>query len=346
MAGEYLSLVLISFFLHAAAIIPFINLLYRIKFTRRAHIPKNGKTNSEFEKLHDWKAGTPIGGGLLIIGLTTLIYSLTVFLFESQWQQVCIYNFKDEVHILLLTFLGFGLLGFYDDWIKIFGKPRKGRFGRKFGVSQTTKFILQWILGLLIGSFLYFNLKIDFIHLPLTNLVLNLGYFYIPLAAFIIVTFSNAFNITDGLDGLSSGLLMIALITFMIIASSVLDIALANFIAIWIGGLIAFLYFNVYPARIWLGDAGALAFGATLGLMGLMTGKIFALMFIGAIYLIELISSFVQMVSLKFFNKKVLPLAPLHHTFEKIGWEEPKIVFRAWLTALILGIFGLWLALG
>ncbi len=346
MVGEYLSLVLISFCFHAAAIIPFIDLLYQLKFTRRPHIPEGGETDSDVEKLHDWKAGTPIGGGNLIIAVTTLIYILAVFVFEPQWQKFCIYNFKDEVHILLLTFLGYGLLGLYDDWVKIFGEPKKGRFGHKFGVSQNTKFVLQWGLGLLIGSFMYFNLKIDFIHLPLTNIVWHLGYFYIPFAALVIVTFSNAYNITDGLDGLSSGLLMIGLITFMIIASSALDIALASFIAIWIGGLIAFLYFNVYPARIWLGDAGALAFGATLGLIGLLTGKIFALMFVGAIYLVELLSSFIQLFSLKFFDKKVLPIAPLHHTFEKMGWEEPKIVMRAWLTALILGIFGLWLALG
>jgi phospho-N-acetylmuramoyl-pentapeptide-transferase len=346
MVGEYLSLVLISFFANGAAIIPFINLLYQLKFTRRHHIPEGQETNSEIEKLHDWKAGTPVGGGNLIITLTTIIYMLTVLVFEPQWQQFCIYTFKDEVHILLLTFLGYGLIGLYDDWVKIFGKPEKGRFGHKFGISENTKFALQWILGLLIGSFLYLNLKIDFIHLPLTNIVWHLGYFYIPFAAFIIVTFSNAYNITDGLDGLSSGLLMIALITFMIIASSALDVALASFIAIWIGALVAFLYFGVYPARIWLGDAGALSFGATLGLIGLLTGKIFALMFIGAIYLVELLSSFIQLVSLRLFDKKVFPIAPLHHTFEKWGWEEPKIVMRAWLTGLILGIFGLWLALG
>ncbi len=346
MVGEYLSLVIVSFSLHGAGIIPFINLLYQLKFTRRQHILEGEETKSDVEKMHNWKVGTPIGGGILIIGLTTLIYILTVFVFEPQWQRYCIYSFKDEVHILLLTFLGYGLLGLYDDWVKIFGKPKKGKLGHKFGISQNTKLVLQWFLGLLIGSFMYFNLKIDFIHLPLTSIVLHLSYFYIPFAAFIIVTFSNAFNITDGLDGLSSGLLMIALITFMIIASSALDIALAGFIAIWIGGLIAFLYFNVYPARIWLGDAGALAFGATLGLIGLLTGKIFALMFIGAIYLVELLSSFIQMTTLRLFNKKVFPIAPLHHTFEKIGWEEPKIVMRAWLTGLILSVFGLWLALG
>ncbi len=343
MVHDYLSLVLVSFFFHGAAIIPFINLLYRLKFTRRKE--DLGDSESVFDELHEWKAGTPIGGGILIIVVTTILYLLTVFFFQTQWQSFSIFRFKDEVHIVLLTFLGYGLLGLYDDWVKIFGEPEKGRFGYKFGISEKVKFSLQWLLGLLIGTFLYFNLGLDFIHVPLTSIVLHMGWFFIPFSAFILVLFSNAFNITDGLDGLSSGLLLIALITFMIISSSVLDMPLSAFIALWLGGLIAFLYFNVYPARIWLGDAGALAFGAMLGLISLLTGKVLALFLIGAIYLVELLSSFIQIVALKYFDKKILPLAPLHHSFEKWGWEEPKIVMRAWLTGIILGILGLWLAL-
>ncbi len=344
MLHDYLSLVLVSFFFHGAAIIPFINLLYQLKFTRRKE--DLGDSESEFDKLHDWKAGTPIGGGILIIAVTTVLYLLTVFFFRSEWQNFCIFNFIDEVHIMMLTFLGYGLLGVYDDWVKIFGEPEKSKLGYRFGISERTKFILQWILGLLIGTFLYFNLSLDFIHVPLTSVVLHMGWFYIPFSAFILVLFSNAYNITDGLDGLSSGLLMIALITFMIISSSALDMPLSAFIALWLGGLIAFLYFNVYPARIWLGDSGALAFGAMLGLIGLLTGKILALFLIGAIYLVELLSSLIQILSLKYFGKKVFPLAPLHHSFEKWGWKEPKIVMRAWLTGVVLGIVGLWLALG
>lgn len=344
MVHDYLSLVLVSFFFHGAAIIPFINLLYQLKFTRRKE--DLGDSESEFDELHDWKAGTPIGGGIMIIGVTTILYLLTVFFFRAEWQNFCIFNFVDEVHIMMLTFLGYGLLGVYDDWVKIFGEPEKSTLGYRFGISERTKFFLQWVLGLLIGTFLYFNLGLDFIHVPLTSVVLHMGWFFIPFAAFILVLFSNAYNITDGLDGLSSGLLLIALITFMIISSSALDMPLSAFIALWLGGLIAFLYFNVYPARIMLGDAGALAFGAMLGLIGLLTGKILALFLIGAIYIVEVLSSFIQIFALKYFDKKIFPLAPLHHSFEKWGWEEPKIVMRAWLTGVILGVVGLWLALG
>ncbi len=345
MIHYYLSLLLASFFINSVGIVPFIDFLYHLKFTRRKEAPKKGKV-PVFDKLHDWKAGTPIGGGVLIIVLTTIIFLLTIYLLKIDWRKYSTYSFTDEVHVLLLTFLGFGFLGLFDDWVKIFGKPEKGKIGLKFGISGKMKFILQWALGLLIGGLLYFNLGLDFVHLPFTSIVVSMGWFFIPFAAFVLVAFSNAYNVTDGLDGLSSGLLLICLVAFMVISFSNLDIPLSIFLAIWIGALIAFLYFNVYPARIWLGDAGALSFGATLGLVGLLTGKIFALVFIGGIFVVEIISSSIQLLSIKFFDKKVFPLAPLHHAFEKIGWQEPKIVMRAWLTGIILGIFGLWLALG
>lgn len=340
----YLGLTLTSFLVAAIGFIPFINFLYQLKFTRRKE--GIGKKKALFDKLHDWKAGTPIGGGILVVALTSIIYLLTVFFLAKTAQISSIYPLVDEIHILLLTFLSFGFLGLLDDWAKIFGKPRKGRIGFVFGLSGKTKFVLQWFLGLLIGTFLYLNLKIDFIHIPLISIVIRLGPWFIPFAAFVIVSFSNAYNITDGLDGLSTGLLLVALMAFMAISSANLDVPLSIFLAIWAGTLIAFLYFNIHPARIWLGDAGALSFGATLGLIGLLTGKIFALVFIGGIYIIEVLSSLIQMIALKVFDKKVFPLAPLHHTFEVLGWPEPKIVMRAWLAGVILAILGLWLALG
>jgi len=344
MIQYYLGLVLASFILNGIGIVPFINLLYRFRFTRKNEGGK--KKRSKFDQLHDWKAGTPIGGGILIIFLVSLLYLIVATILNRELKSSCIYPFIDEVHIILLTFLSFGALGLYDDWVKIFGKPEKGKVGFKFGISAKTKTIIQWGLGLLIGAFLYFNLSLDFIHLPFVSVVIPLGLFFIPFAAFVIVSFSNAFNITDGLDGLSCGLLLIALVSFGIIASANLDLPLIIFVAIWIGALIAFLCFNIFPARIWLGDAGALAFGAVLGLIGLLTGKIFALVFIGGLFIVEVFSSLVQLISLKFFNKKIFPMAPLHLTFQLLGWPEPKIVMRAWLTGVILAIFGLWLALG
>ena len=141
-----------------------------------------------------------------------------------------------------------------------------------------------------------------------------------------------------------AGLLMICLIAFGIIAAGNLDIPLSTLIAIWLGSLMAFLYFNVWPARLFLGDAGALSFGAMLGLLGLLTGSAFSLVIIGGVFVIEIVSSAIQMFGWKMFKKPLFPLAPIHHTFLAIGLEEPKIVMRAWLTGIMLAIFGLWLA--
>ena len=185
---------------------------------------------------------------------------------------------------------------------------------------------------------------VQIVYVPLVGTTLNLGFWYIPFAAFVIVSFTNAFNITDGLDGLAGGLLMICLIAFGVIAAGNLDTPLSLFIALWLGALIAFLYFNTYPARIWLGDTGALSFGATLATVGLLTGNIVALLVIGGIFVIEIASSAIQILGWKILKRPIFPLAPIHHSFLAKGWEEPKIVMRAWLAGIILAIFGLWLA--
>jgi phospho-N-acetylmuramoyl-pentapeptide-transferase len=158
------------------------------------------------------------------------------------------------------------------------------------------------------------------------------------------VFFTNAFNFTDGLDGLAGGLLVIYLFAFIIIAAGNLDTPLSIFIALWIGAIMAFLYFNVYPARIFLGDTGALSFGAMIAVIGLLTGNVASLFVVGGIFVIEAASSFIQILSWKFLGRPFFPLAPIHHAFLAIGWEEPKIVMRAWLAAIMLAIFGLWLA--
>lgn len=339
-----LGLILASFITNSLAIVPFIDLLYKMRFVK----PKEGTRDnkSKFDEMHDWKAGTPTGGGILIILLTIFLYVLITLIFPEELKTKSMYSFNDEVHILLLTFFSFGVLGLLDDWKKFFGRPVKGVEGQKFGVSARFKFALQWFLGLLIGVMLYLNLGINFVHLPFTTIVLPLGIFFIPFAAFIIVSMSNAYNITDGLDGLSTGLALIALTAFSVISFSSLDLSLSAFISLWLGSLVAYLYFNIYPARISLGDAGALSFGATLGVIGLLTGKIFAMVFICGIFIMEMLSSFIQMVSRKYFNKKVFPMAPVHLTFQLMGWHEAKIVQRAWVVGGILAIFGLWLALG
>ena len=244
-----------------------------------------------------------------------------------------------EVKIILFTFLGFAILGAYDDLNKIFFQEKKSFFGLRL----RHKLIFEVILGTITAWWLYSDLKIDIIHIPFIGVVKN-PYLYIPFATFVIVAFANAVNVTDGLDGLASGVLMIALGGFWVVAHSFLDVPTSIFIAVWLGGLIAFLYFNIYPARIMLGDVGALSFGAAYAVVGLILGKSFVLPIVGAIFVIEILSSLIQLLSKKFLKKKAFPVAPFHLWLQVKGWEEPKIVMRLWIISIIFTIFGLMLA--
>lgn len=339
-----LGLVIFSFLITSLLVVPFINLLYKLHITRKKEAPQKGKVPL-FDKLHDKKAGTPVGGGVLIIVIVSVLFAvlfpvasrLGVFIQSA-------YALKREISVIFFTFISFGLLGILDDLVKTFGKPKRGISGLAFGISRGQKFFLQCVLGLVVGYMICAKLGISFLYIPMVGKTLNLGNYYIPFAAFVIVAFVNAFNITDGLDGLASGLLLICLLAFGIIAAGSLDTPLSIFITLWIGSLVAFLYFNVWPARIFLGDAGAMSFGAMLAVIGLLTGSIVALFVIGGIFLIEIASSAIQILGWKIIKKPIFPLAPIHHSFLAIGWEEPKIVMRAWLAGIMLAIFGLWLA--
>ena len=339
-----LGLIIFSFLITSVLVVPYINILYKLRITRKKEAPKNGKVPL-FDKLHDYKAGTPVGGGVLIIAAVSLLFAI-IFPIASRLGVFIqsAFNLKDELFIIFFTFLSFGILGLTDDLIKTFGKPAKGALGRVFGLTRRQKFFLQWVLGFIIGYLIYKNLGVTILHIPLIGTTFNLGLGYIPFSAFVIVSFANAVNITDGLDGLSSGLLMICLLAFGIIAAGNLDTPLSIFISLWLGALVAFLYFNVWPARIFLGDAGALAFGAMLGVIGLLTGRIIAQVVIGGIFVFEAASSAIQILGWKILKRPIFNLSPLHNTFLAKGWEEPKIVMRAWLAGVILAIFGLWLA--
>lgn len=340
----FLGLIIFSFLISSLLVVPFINLLYKFRLTRAKEAPKKGKVYL-FDKLHDKKAGTPVGGGNLVILIVIILFAilfpvarrLGIYIQSS-------YDLNGELFVIFFSFISFGLLGLLDDIVKIFGKKETGPMGLWVGLRRWQKFSLQCILGLTIGYLLFNNLGIHIIHIPLINITYDMGFWYVPFAAFVVISFSNAFNITDGLDGLASGLLLICLGAFGIIVAGQLDTPLSLFIALWVGALIAFLYFNVYPARIFLGDAGALSFGAMLAVIGLLTGSIVALVVIGGVFVIEAFSSAVQIFGWRVLKRAIFPLAPIHHAFLAIGWEEPKIVMRAWLFGIMLAIFGLWLA--
>lgn len=294
-----------------------------------------------FDKFNKHKAGTPVGGGILIISTTTILFLFFMALF-GLFNIPLTTNFPSllsEIRILLFTFISFAFLGVYDDLTKIFFWKKK----QFFGISLKSKLVIEIILALIISFWLFSDLKISILHIPFLG-VFDIGYFYILFATFTIVAFANAVNITDGLDGLATGVLMISLASFWIIAGSILDVPTSLFIAIWLGGLIAFLYFNIYPARIFLGDTGSLSFGAAFAVIGLILGKSFSLPIIGFIFIVEIASSFIQLMSKRFRGKKAFAVAPLHLYLQNKGWEEPKIVMRFWLIAIMCSIFGLMLA--
>lgn len=339
-----LGLLIFSFVITGLLIVPFIGILYKLKFTRRVEAPKK-RRKLLFDRLHDWKAGTPVGGGILIIAVVSVLFILLFPILSYLGVHVTTaYPLAEELRVIFLAFVGFGLLGLYDDLVKFFGKPQARQIGYLFGLRARWKFLLQWAIALVIGYWLWQRLAIDIVHIPLIDYVVHLEWIYTIFAAFVIVSFTNAVNITDGLDGLAAGLLLICLFAFWIVASATLDTPLAVFISLWIGALFAFLYFNIWPARIFMGDTGALSFGATIAVIGLLLGKIFVLFIIGGVFLAELLSSFIQLSSRKFFKRRVFAIAPFHLLLQSRDWEEPKIVMRAWLAGAMLAIFGLWLA--
>ena len=331
---ELLGLLILSFIITSLFIVPFIDLLFYLKrkFEKRDSDVKLESITPIHDRLMQGDINTPSGGGILLVAVLVILSFL--YLFFNRTLDVT------SLKILLFTTVSFGGLGLIDD-IKFILTKRKGKF---LGLGRKQIFMIQICLSLIIASMLYFQASLNNIYITgIGNFVIN--FWYIPLAAFVIVAFANAYNISDGLDGLSVGLLMICLFAFLALASASLNITLAGFIGIWIGTLIAYLYFNVWPARIFLGDAGAFAFGATLAVVGLLTGKIITLAIIGGMFVIIVGSSLAQIFSKKIFHKKILPVAPIHMYFKYIGWEESKIVTRFWLAQIMLAILGVWVGL-
>lgn len=338
---KFLIVVLASLAFTFVLALPFINLLYTLKF-------RNPKAKSEdmfgkktiFNQLHGHKVGTPTGGGILIIG--------SAFIFSILFYSITQFSLNWTAAILFLTMFLFGSLGFYDDYKKFFGKGKEE--GIFWGLKFKHKLVIQVLLALVIAFLINQKMGLSEVRLPLMGNV-DFNWTYIPFAVVVIVGTSNAFNITDGLDGLSSGLLLIALAPFLYLTSfSPYGGDVALFIAVMVGPLLAFLYFNIFPARFIMGDVGALALGAMLGVIALLVNQPIALVFIGAVFVAEAASSLIQWVSIILVHKgkmqkKVFKIAPLHHHFEAIGWPETKVTMRFWLVGAFFATLGLLIAL-
>lgn len=340
---KLLGILLFSFAVTLVIAIPFINLLYQLKFQRQREAQRDifGHFTSIVNRLHGWKVGTPNAGGVLIIIVSVILSAIFYKLVPGYEIRTKAFGLNWSSVILYLTLVGFGFLGFYDDVRKFYGFKLAGAWGLRLRY----KFLLQWALAFIIGWLLYSKLGLSSVHVPVINGDLSLGFWFVPFAALVIVSATNAVNITDGLDGLATGIMIITLTAFWFLAAQAKFHDVDLFIAVMSGSLLAFLYFNIYPARVWLGDTGALSLGAMIAVISLMINASLVLPFVGFVFVVEAASSIIQIFTKGAFGKRVFQAAPLHHHFEARGWDETKVTMRFWLAGAIFAFVGLFIAL-
>lgn len=282
------------------------------------------------EKRHHKKAGTPTMGGLIFILASLLGFSILYFLGKIE----ITYN----VIIILFTFIGYGMIGFIDDYLIIKRKTNAG-------LSEGQKLIGQIIIATI---FFYLFMLADnepLLWIHSIHLKWDIGWFYGLFILFVLLASSNAVNLTDGLDGLAGGLATIAIFTFgvLTLATGWLEgyMEIAFFLFLLVGALLGFLCFNVNPAKIFMGDTGSLALGAIIGATAILTRHELLLIVIGIVFVLETVSCILQRYYYKLTKKRLFPMAPLHHSFEKMGFEERDIVKLFWIVGLIGGMFGI-----
>ncbi|MCI9084278.1 MAG: phospho-N-acetylmuramoyl-pentapeptide-transferase [Bacilli bacterium] len=279
---------------------------------------------------HSSKQGTPTMGGLIFVIPTLFVVMLLIYLDKI--------HFSYTLLIILFTFVSYTLIGFIDDYLIVKKHDNKG-------LSVATKLLLQTVVAII---FFYLFMKggnepLLWIHS--LHFKLDIGFFYGLFILFVLVASSNAVNLTDGLDGLAGGLSAICFATFGIISfasgwlSGYEDIAIMAFVLV--GSLLGFLVFNVNPAKVFMGDTGSLALGATLGAYAIMTRHEVLLVLIGFVFVIETLSCIIQVVYYKFTRKRFFPMTPIHHTFEKLGMNEKSIVKLFWFIGMIFALISL-----
>ncbi len=308
--------------------------LFVIPLFRRLHF---GQSVSKFiSKRHLKKEGTPTMGGVIFI-LPVIISLVLLYLKGS-------IEISYNLIIIVFVFISYAILGFVDDFLKI-------RYHNNNGISLVTKFLIQMVIALV---FFYLFMKgggEPVLSLSFLNIYIPLGWMFGLFILFLLVGTTNAVNITDGLDGLAAGLSAIAFFAYGIIAwnagwlEGYQEIAIFCFLLT--GSLIGFMVFNTHPARIFMGDLGSLALGGALASVAVVSRHELSLVLIGGVFVIETLSSLIQIISIRQFNKKIFLKAPLHHHFEELGWAETDIIKMFWVVGFILAMaaitYGVWL---
>ncbi len=310
--------------------------LYKYKLGKK--IRNSGETPI-FSELHAHKEGTPTMGGILIWG-TVLIFilgfSVLSSLFPGNIFQHLNFLSRSETLLPLGALIISALIGLFDDWLDVRGKGVLGGGGLKL----RHRLLIYTLIAIAGALWFYFKLDWTVFHVPFLG-NFEIGAWYIPIFIFIIVATSFSVNETDGLDGLAGGTLAIAFATYGIIAFMLGRYELATFCGVIIGALLAFLWFNIPPARFYMGDTGSMSLGVTLGIIAMLTNNSLLLIFVGLIFLLESLSVIIQVLSKKLRGRKVFLSAPIHHHYQAKGWPEAKVVMRFWVIAIIGAAIGL-----
>jgi phospho-N-acetylmuramoyl-pentapeptide-transferase len=317
-------------FLLAMFLTPFYTFAaYRYRFWKKQRTSSTtGEKLEVFTKLHadKFKRRIPTMAGVigvLAITAVTMLFNLD----------------RAQTWLPLAALLGGGAVGLLDDMINI-----RGQGLGVAGLRSSLKFLMITVLAFALGWFFYVKLGYDTVHLPFIGSI-ALGWVIIPLFGLAVVSTSNAVNISDGLDGLAGGLLSISFGAFGIIALLQGQTLLSGFCFTVVGALLSYLWFNIHPARFFMGDVGSFAYGTALGVVAMLTNSLFLLPVIGVLFVIEAGSSLIQILSKRVLHRKIFMSAPIHHHLQAIGWPETKVTMRFWVIANVAGVIGIVLAL-
>ena len=284
-----------------------------------------GEVATVFNKLHaaKHKRHIPTMAGVIFVASTVL----ATLLFNLE---------RTETWLPLAAFAGAGLVGLLDDIINIRGSGKGVA-----GLPSKLKLLLTTLIALIGGLFFYFKLDVSSVNIPFYG-DLSIGWFIVPLFVLVVVSTANAVNISDGLDGLAGGLATSAFASYAVIALLQERFGVAAFCMTIVGGLLSYTWFNIHPARFFMGDVGSFALGTALGVVAMITDTVLILPVIGLLFVVEAGSSLIQILSKKLRNgKKIFKIAPIHHHFEASGWEETKVTMRFWVIGQVTGVLGL-----
>jgi phospho-N-acetylmuramoyl-pentapeptide-transferase len=320
----------VSAFLIAMFFTPIYTFLaYRFKFWKKQRkTSTTGENLKVFTKLHanKFKRNIPTMAGVIFVTAITIV----TFFFNLD---------RAQTWLPLAALAGGAVVGFIDDLINI-----RGAGTGVAGLRSSFKFLMITAIGLFLGWFFFAKLGIDAIHVPFLG-DWALGWLIVPIFAFVVVATGNAVNISDGLDGLAGGLVAISFGSFGIIALLQGTPLIAGFCFTVVGALLSYLWFNIYPARFFMGDVGSFALGTSLGVVAMLTNTLFILPIIGFVFVLEAGSSLLQIFSKRVFHRKIFLSAPVHHHLEAIGWPETKVTMRFWVIAAVCSFTGVMIAL-